>query len=480
MAKSIKLNLFYNTLLNISGVLFPLVTAPYVSRVLEPDGIGLFNFANTYAGYFALFAALGIPMYAVREVAKVRDDKATLSQLTSEIISLSALTTIICTLLYIASLFIIPKMYESITFFLMAGLVLYFVPLKIDWFFSGCEEFGHITLRSLVIRFLSIILLFTLVKEKGDLLIYIALNALSTVVSIIWNFSKLHKTGVKIKWTWTGVRHLKPLLILFSSSIAISIYTILDTLMIGFMTSYEEVGYYNTATHISKSLLPIATSLAAVAMPRLSYYLKNGKSDEINTLMNKSLSIVSFLSFPIAFGIIAIAPTFVPLFFGELYYGSIIPLQIIILVVIAIGLNNLLGVQVLVGLGHDKLFLYAVLVGTSSNFICNILLIPQYGASGAAFSSVLAETLILLYEIYLVKKYTTIRFKNFKEIFICFVLSLCFFPIFYFIDPLFEGWIKVGVFVICGGVFYIVMQYVFKNTSVNIFVGLLKSKLNLK
>lgn len=480
MAKSIKLNLFFNIIQNITAVIFPLITAPYLARVLEPDGIGLFNFASTYASYFAIFAVLGRPFYAVREIAKIRDDIKKQEKFVSEMMSLTFVTTLIVSTVYVASVFIIPQMYENYVLFLVAALNLYITPLSIDFFYKGREEFGYITFRSLVMRILSIVLMFLFVREKGDLLYLVLINSLTTCLNIIWNFAKLKKTGVEPYFTLKFTRHIKPLLILFASNIAISVYTILDTLMLGFMTSYEEVGFYNNASHIAKSLLPIATSLAAVAMPRLSYYMKSGDWIQINDLMNKSLSIVSFLCFPMAMGVIAIAPTFVPLFYGELFYGAIIPLQIIVGIVIAIGLNNLLGIQVMIGLGYDKMFLYAVLVGTFSNFFANLALIPSFGAVGASIASVGAETLILLVEIVMVYKLTPIRFNKLREVAMCALIPLLYFPMVKMLDNYVSGWYLVGVFVVCGGLYYVLVQLLIRNSATLIFKQIIMNRLRNK
>lgn len=476
MAKSIKLNLFYNILRNVFNVIFPLITAPYVARVLEPDGVGLFNFASTYANYFTLFAALGVPLYAVREIAKVRDDINEQERFLSEIMSLTFFTTLASSVLYVISVFVIPQMYENYILFLLAALNLYITPLGIDYFYSGREEFGYITMRAFVMRVLSIILLFVFVREKDDLVYLILIHSFTASLNIIWNFAKLNKTGVKPYFTMKFKRHIKPLLILFASNIAISVYTILDTLMLGFMTSYEEVGYYNNASQIAKTLLPIATSLAAVAMPRLSYYMKSGDWNQINELMNKSLSVVSFLCFPIAIGVMAIAPTFVPLFYGDLFMGAIVPLQIIVGVVIAIGLNNLLGIQVMIGLGYDKMFLYAVLIGTFSNFIANLLLIPAHGAIGASIASVGAETLILIAEIIMVYRLTPIRFYRIKETFISMIIPLLYFPLVRLLSQYCDGWYLVFSFVAIGGLYYALLQLMLKNSTALIFRNILFGK----
>ena len=467
MAKSIKKNFLYNVLLNISKVIFPLITAPYVSRVLEPDGVGLFNFANTYAGWFALFAALGIPYYGIREVAKIRGDVDRQTRFVSEIVSISIIATVFCTVLMFLTLLFVPQLNENYIVFLVSGIILYTTPFKVDWFFQGKEFFGYITLRSLVIKTLSIVLLFLFVHEKSDLLLYVALNALCLVLNEIWNFVKLYRSGIHPYFTLSGKVHIKPLLILFSSSIAISVYTVLDTLMLGFMTDYKEVGYYNCATHISKALLPIVTSLAAVALPRISQMQQEGNWLEINKLLSKSLSIVSFLSFPIAVGIIIIAPVFVPLFFGSEFYGTIQPLQVIILTVIAIGFSNLTGIQILLGLDYDKLFLYSILTGTVSNFLLNLMLIPTSGAVGAACSSVAAEVLILIVMSILIKKVTPVEFKRRKDLAISLVLSLLFIPIGRILLMWFDGWGYVFITSIICGIFYLLGQYLLGSTIIS-------------
>lgn len=477
MAHSIKKNFFYNILLNISKVIFPLITAPYISRVLEPDGVGLFNFANTYAGYFSLFAALGIPYYGVREIAKVRDDFDGQTRFVSEIMSLLSISTLLCVFFFIVSLLFVPQLTENHIIFLISALGLYITPLKIDWFFSGREEFGYITFRSLVIKTLSVIALFVLVHQKEDLIIYVLINALSTICNELWNFIKMYQYGVRPYFTLTGIKHLKPLLILFSSSVAISVYTLLDTLMLGFMTEYTEVGYYNSATHISRSLVPIVASLSAVVLPRLSYYMKLRDWSSIDQLMNKSVSVVSYLCFPVSFGVIAIAPVFVPLFFGNGFYGAVIPLQIISGIIISIGLNNLTGVQILVGLGLDKLFLISVLAGTFSNFFLNLVLIPLGGAAGAAISSVFAETLILAVTTVFVLKKTPIRFRNLNEIGLDCILALPLFLLEHILSQYLEGWLLVFAFVVTGGGLYVILQLCAKNKTQGIILDLLISKI---
>lgn len=473
MAQSITKNAFYNVLLNIASVIFPLITAPYISRVLEPDGVGLFNFSITYAGYFALVALLGIPTYGVREVSKMRDNKEQLRQLISQLMSIATFTTLGVTLVYIVTIALIGQLTENYIIFLIAGFSIYLAPAKINWYYQGIEEFGIITKVSLIVRTLSVFCLFIFVKEKDDLVIYLVIAVFGGVLADIWNYSKMCKSGIKPRLTLKGLKpHINPLLILFASSIAISIYTVLDTLMLGFITDYEEVGYYTNAMHMSKVILTAVTSLSLVAVPRVSYYMKNRDYDNINSLMNKSFSVVTFLAFPVAIGILCIAPTFVPLFFGVKFSGAILPLMILSMLIIAIGLNNLTGVQMLIGMGLDKLFLYSVLTGTVTNFLMNCFFIPLWGAIGASIASVIAETLILLVTIYFVYRHTQIRIIKWFDMVKALLGALSFFPIMMLLKSFFEGWWLVVAFVLIGGFSYLMIELLLHNSSLDLFKGI--------
>lgn len=461
---SIKKNYLYNLLLQLSKVLFPLITAPYIARVLEPEGVGIVNFVNTYTSYFALFTVLGIPIYGMREIAKRKDDLKSSKIFVSQMISMELFFTLFISVIYILSVLLIDQLNENALLFFVAGISLYITPFKIEWFFSGREEFGYITFRSLAIKTISVVLLFVVVKNKGDLVNYICLNLFATIANEVWNYVKLFKLGICPCFTTVGCRrHFKPVLTLFASSIAISIYVMLDTLMLGFLSTYQEVGYYNSAMHLVKVLLPIATALSTVAMPKVSIYCKANEMDKINELMNKSLGIVSFLAFPLMMGVILVAPVFVPLFFGDQFYGAILPMQIGSGAIVAIGLNNLNGMQILTGLSKDRQFLISVTIGAIINFIFNLILIPRYGASGAAFSSVFAESVILVVNQLFVYRYTQVRLLSYTDLHKAIWGSLLFIPICWGINCFVSGWYFVFICVIVCSSIYVVTQRVFRN-----------------
>lgn len=476
---SIKRNFAYNVLLNLSKVIFPLITAPYISRVLEPDGIGLLNFANTYAGYFALFAVLGIPTYGIREVAKIHEDKNRLSRLVSELISVSFIATFIVTLIYVASIFLIGQLDENRMLFLVTGFLLYLAPLRIDWFYSGLEQFKYITLRTVIIRIISIVCMFVFVRTKSDLLVYVILNVGGTICGDVWNYVKLLQSGIKPKLTFVGLKkHLSPLFLLFASSVAISIYQVLDTLMLGFMADYQQVGFYNSATHISKAVISIVGSLSAVALPKMSQCYKAKEIDRINDLVSKSFLLVSFIALPATIGLACLAPTFVPLFFGAKFSGTIIPLMILSLLIVIIGLNGIPCIQILVGLGYDRLFCYAVLVGGVSNFLLNLILIPTWGANGAAIASVCAETLVLGSSVWYVYHKTPVHLKvSWLNLFKSLFGALLFLPTILLLGQFLGGWMLVAVFILVGFSIYMFSQMILKNQSLDLFMPIILQKL---
>lgn len=477
---SIKKNLIYNVILNITNVLYPFITVPYVSRVLGAEGIGITSFATTFSGYFAILAALGIPTYGMREISKVRDDEIQTEDLFSELFSINVLSSLFFSIIYLVVVSTIPQLKNERTLFFISGITLYLSPFTIDWFFSGRENFKIITIRSLIVKFICVIGLFIFVRIKTDLIAYVLLNVFAILGNQFWNFFVLLRSGMRIKFTFHNLKtHIKPLLYLYASVIAISIYTMLDTLMLGFLSNYREVGYYTSATKISRLILPIVTGLGTVLLPRLSYYKEQDKFTEILALLKQSFSLMLFLALPITIALILISPQFVPLFFGHDFNGAIYPMQILSLLTIIIGINNLSGVQILIGLGYDKLFMNSVLLGVIVDFSLNLLLIPRYGAIGACYSSITAELLITFVTIYYAVQNAKIHFFS-SKIFIKNLLAACvLIPIYLLLMHIhLSNVIQLIVFTTFGSIFYLILQFYFvKNETFFRAIEILKQKI---
>jgi O-antigen/teichoic acid export membrane protein len=444
-----------------------LISAPYVARVLLPEGVGLYNFICSYVSYFVLFATLGIPNYGIREIAKIKNERKASERFISHMMTIELITTVIMSIAFFASLWWLDQAKGYILLFIISGISLYTTPFKIEWFYIGREEIGFITLRSLIVKTISFIGLFIFVQNKDDLIYYVLLSVFATIANELWNYSKLFKLGIRPYICFKDVtKHLKPVLILFFSSVAISVYCSLDTLMLGLLTDYEQVGYYSTAMQLVKILLYLVTSLSIVAMPRVSSLMHNSQVKDVIDLMNKSIGIVTLLGFPICLGLILISPVFTPLFFGISFENSVLPMQIGSFVIIAIGLNNLNGIQILTSLGFDKQFFISVLGGAIANFILNLLLIPQYGASGAALSSVYAELQILFTNEYFVRKYTPIKITNWSDPLKSILGVILFFPITYSLSYIVDGWLFVISSVILCSVVYFSAEYYLKNSMI--------------
>ena len=479
--QQIRKNVLYNVLLNVSRVLFPFITAPYLSRVLEPDGVGLSDFANYYASFFALVALLGIPTYGVREVAKRRSSPEALQSTVSELFSITFFSSLALTVVYLVSLLVVGQLNENFPIFFIAGVTLYLAPLRTEWYYQGMEQFGYITARSLIIKTLSVICLFLFVRTKSDLIIYVILNALCSIANDLWNFLKMIRSGIRPRITVHGLRpHMRPALLLLASSLAVSVYTMLDTEMLGFMADYEQVGYYGRAANISRMLLMAVTSISIAVIPRVAQSAEVQNYAKVEDIINKSFAVVSFLAIPMSVGLCCIAPAFAPLFYGELFVGTSVPLMIMSFDVLIIGLNNLIAMQGLVGMGHDGLFLKSVLSGSAVNVLMNLLLIPRLGAIGAAIASVAAEFLVLLVSAVYFYRRTPVRIHNFSVLWKGVAGSLLFIPLLILLKHHLAGWPLVIVFVCAGFLLYVGIQFLLRNATIDLFLPVIQDKFRKK
>ena len=480
MAKSIKLNLFYNILLNVSNIIFPFITAPYIARVLEPDGIGLYNFAYTVAGYFAMVACLGVPTYGIRIVGANRDEFNMLNKVFCEVFSILVYMTLFLSIIFVVSTMLVSQFHEHWAIFLISGFALYVVPFKVDWFFSGLQQFGYIAARSIIIKTIAVLSLFIFVHDKNDLIYYVSISAFSIVANEIWNFIKLLNIGIKLKFVVAGCKqHLKPIIILASSFIATTIYTSLGTVILGFIDSYSEVGFYNSAANICKVAVPVVTSLATVALPQIANYLHNEKLNDVNELINKSISLTLFMAIPLTSILLVIAPDFVPLFFGEKFIQSVVPMQILAFLPTIVGLNNITGIQILIGLGKDKEFLKYVVISAVLSVVAYLAFVPLWGAKGAACGTLLAELLILVISYIYIKKTSNIEFHVQKDFILTVISSVSLIVVYILCKFFMGGWLLVIIGSGLGVLVYTLVQYLCGNKTMLIAKSALLRKVKL-
>lgn len=413
MATSLKQNYVLNLVNTLAGLIFPLITFPYVSRILLADGIGLINFYYSVISYIALFSTLGIPLYAVREIATVKDNRQMYSKITIEILLLHTILTLAGYIVVFILATTVDKIQINVQLFWLLSLNLIFGAIGVNWFYQGLEDFKYITIRSLIVKICSVVALFIFVKERSDLLCYAFLNVMVDVGSNAFNFVRLRKFIVIQSVNLQEIhpwRHLKPTLKIFILNLIISLYVNTDSVMLGFLKNEAAVGYYTAATRITRMLTGIATALGAVLLPRLSNLVASYKMVEFKQLADKAIGLMIALALPMSIGLAFMASPLIKLFCGNGYIPSILTVQLLSPIILFISLSGVVGMQILYSLGKENKVIIAVTTGAISNFCLNLWLIPQYAQYGASFSSAIAEFCVTTTMIVMAWKYTPIHF----------------------------------------------------------------------
>lgn len=390
--KSIKKNMIMSVTLSLSNFLFPLVTFSYVARVLGPNGTGQVAFVNSILQYFSYMAILGIPVYGLRECSKVRDNREVFSHLVQELLLIGAMATILSYIgLFIAVIFV-EKLRTYLSLFKIMGIFILFNSFGVEWVYQACEEYAYITKRSLVFKCLSLIMTFVLIRNQTDVLMYGFITIFSSSANYICNFINLSKfVNLKKRGNYDLKRHIKPIFVLFSASIVITIYANFDVSMLGFIGSESEVGIYNAALKIKNVLLALSTAVTAVLIPRISYYLQDKNNLKVNDLIIKSSRVSLLLAVPVSLYVFIYSADVIRFVCGEEYISAISTLRVLTICIIPLILTNLFGTQLLIPLGKEKKYTQSVFIGMWINLGLNLLLIPFCGAFGAALGTLITE-----------------------------------------------------------------------------------------
>lgn len=408
MNSSVKKNFSYNIIYQILILILPLITAPYVSRVIGAEGNGIYSYTYSIVQYFALFAMLGLNNYGNRTVAKCRDNKEKLSREFSSIYVLQLLTTISMVILYLAYIYLFDNRY--ITFALIQLIYLVSTCFDINWLFFGLEKFKLTVTRNTIIKIVSAVSIFAFVKTKEDLTIYAILMTGASLFSqlSLWPFVRKEVKFAKPKWKEV-IKHLKPNIILFIPVIAVSVYKIMDKIMLGSMSTIENVGYYEYAERILNMPISIITALGTVMLPRISNLVANGENNTIKIYIDKSMDFMMFLSVAICFGLIVVSPEFIPIFLGNEFIRTGEVIQYLAITIVFISWANVIRTQYLIPNEKDKSYIISVLIGAFVNFSINLLLIPKYEVMGATIGTILAEFAVMLYQTIAVRKELDIK-----------------------------------------------------------------------
>lgn len=415
--KSLRINFLMNALLTMSSFIFPLITFPYISRILLPVGSGKISFATSFVQYFNMFAQLGIPVYGIRICAQVRDNRKELTPTAHELLFLNILMGLISYIILGVLIVTVPRLRQERTLYIVISFTIILTAIGMNWLYQALEQYTYITIRSIIFKIIAILAMFLLVHEQEDYVIYGAISIFAASASNICNFINVHKyIDLKFVGKYNIRRHIKPVLVFFAMSCATTIYTNLDTVMLGFMKTDEDVGYYNTAVKIKSILVSLVTSLGAVLLPRASYYIKQGNMSEFKRINKKALNFVFLVSCPLTVYFIMFAKAGIFFLSGKEFGGSILPMQIIMPTLIFIGVSNILGIQMLIPLGKEKIVLYSEIAGAAVDLIINALLIPRYASAGAAIGTVAAELVVVCFQAFALRNDIGQYFKGISYI----------------------------------------------------------------
>lgn len=395
--KSLKLNFIMNAILTMSNFLFPLITFPYVSRVLLPIGTGRVSFANSVITYFVMVSQLGIPTYGIRACAVVRDNRKKLKKTVYELLIINTVMSVFAYVVFFVALFSIQRLKSDKTLFVVMSSLIFFNTIGVEWLYKALEYYTYITVRSIIFKFIALIAMFVFIRDVDDYVIYGGISIFAASASNVFNFIKLRKlVGDGKVGKLDFKQHLKPIFAFFIISCATTIYTNLDNVMLGFMKDNIEVGYYNAATKIKGVLVCIVTSLGTVLMPRASYYIQQNMWNEFYVLAKKAIKFVLLVATPMMVYFMIFAREGVLFLSGDEFEGAIMPMIIIMPTLLFIGLTNIMGIQMLIPMGRENVVMISTFIGAIVDLVFNSLLIPQLGANGAAIGTLVAECIVLI------------------------------------------------------------------------------------
>ena len=403
--KSIKVNFIMNVILTMSTFIFPLITFPYVTRILLPEGMGKVAMSTAVVAYFGLLARMGIPMYGIRACAEVRDDRAQLSKVVHELFFINLGMTGISYLLFLGTVFLVPAFRVEYVLYLIIGSSLFFETIGVEWLYKGLEEYSYITYRSIFFKIIATVATFLFIHTQADYIKYGAITILAASASYLLSFFNLRKyISFQFFSDYRFKPHIKPILFFFATTFAIALSTQVNTVVLGLMKTNADVGLYDSAMKIKSMLVAIVTALGAVLLPRASYYVKQGLFEEFSRISAKAIHFVCILALPLIAYFTLFATNAIHFLCGKLFDGAILPMQVMLPTVLLIGLTNVIGIQILVPLGKEKEVFYSVAGGGVVDLLACFFLIPAFAVVGAVISNLLAELAVFLIQFYYVRK----------------------------------------------------------------------------
>lgn len=454
---SVKKNLTYNIIYQILIIIIPFITTPYISRIIGKEGIGIYSYTYSIAHYFVIFAILGVNNYGNRIVAKYRDDKKKLSKEFISIYSFQVVTSILMLIIYLLYVFLCRN--EYFIYAILQSIYVLSALFDVNWLFFGLEKFKITVTRNIIIKVISTICIFLFVKKAEDLIIYILILTLGSLLSqlSLWVFIKKEIKFIKPKIK-DITKHIKPNIILFIPVIAISLYKIMDKIMLGNMSAIEQVGLYESAEKIISIPLSIIAALGTVMLPRTTNLLSNNDDKKAKRYLENALIFIVFISLPIIFGLFSIANDLAIVYFGQEFSDAGILIKLLSIAIIFTGIANVIRTQYLIPKEKDKEYIISIFAGAIINTIINLILIPIYNAKGAIIGTICAEMTVCILQILFLKE-KDIIYRQFSKILRFIITSIIMFLLINLIGNYIENdIINIIVKVLLGMIIYLGMN----------------------
>lgn len=476
MKKSLKVNAVLNAIKQCCAIAFPLITFPYVSRILGSEGYGIYSFSNSIVNYFVLLAGLGISTYAIREGAKIRDDQLKINDFASEIFTLNIFSVIISYVLLIFLILFSTKLQFYTAFIFVQSLTIPLALIGMDWINSIYEDYLYITIRYIVVQTLALIAMFAFVKTNADVLKYCIISVLASSGGNLLNIFYVRKyVRVRIQLCKDIISHLKPLLILFVNSIAITIYVNSDITMLGIYYSDGVVGIYSFASKIYNIIKQLINAVVIVSIPRIAYLLGNEK-ETVNNCLNKILNSVIMLIFPAIAALCGMPSTIIVIAGGDQYLpGTSVLIVLSIALFFAITASVFTNCILIVN-RDEKKCLISTGISAGVNIGLNFILLPRFGIIGAALTTVIAEFINCFMQGYFSSRYFKVKDIKVGEVVKVLFASVPIFFICFLCERTVQSiFIRFGIAFICSVVVYVILLAVEKNEMFNECIKWLKN-----
>lgn len=457
---SIKGNILWNAIRVISNMFFPLITFPYASRVLGPDPIGLYNYVYSIASYFTLFASFGFTLYGTREIAVAKIEKTKLETTANSIITANLLIVLAVSLVYLC--FCIFWVETNRLLYFVVGTIIIFTPMSFEWFYQGLEDFKYLTIRGIVIKTISLVCLFIFVKNSNDLLIYAILSVAAICGNNILNLLRL-KRYIKIRISLRSIsKHLRGASILFLGTIATSLYTYLNNIIVGLFGDMSGVAFFSTGNRLVHFLISIIGIITVSIMPRMSAIIDSGDRQQAYELQLKTVNLILYIALPLSVGVFILAAPIVNLYAGEKFAPATDVVKILSSLIILIPLSSFFVNQILIPHRKEKYSNIAIFGGAILNVLLALLLVRRFSYLGVATSLILAELGITLLSGLFSSKYTLLTLKDYFPLH-SIIATVALGLICSWIYSLNPGLLQAFISAVCGSIIYVAFLHISKD-----------------